>query len=89
MSWFSSLRHRLLFQRWRFLVFLLDFCDSPFKVGVQAVADEVASEGVCSGGDGEFSCEGSGDFATLPFLRIMQERGLEDESVFGWSGSCF
>jgi hypothetical protein len=47
------------------------------------------AEGVCANSDGEFTSDGSGDFAALPLLCVVDKRMLEDQTVFGRSGSGF
>jgi len=44
---------------------------------------------VNSDGYGKFACYGSGDFSSLPPLRIMDECVLENQAVLGRSGACF
>lgn len=47
------------------------------------------AKSICPYGDGEFAGDGSGDFAALPLLRVMNKCVLENQAVFGRSGSGF
>jgi hypothetical protein len=77
-SSFSAFLWGLLFGWWWFLIFFFDFFDAPVQVGFESVAHVVSSEGVCPGGYGKFSREGSCDFSSLPSFGIVKQGGLED-----------
>jgi hypothetical protein len=79
-SAFTAFPRFWLFGWWCLFVFFFDFFYAFVNVFFELVADVVVvfAECVCTGGDGEFACDDSGDFSTLPTFSVVEELVLED-----------